>query len=179
MTYAEECVDVKVGNGDFSVFIVLLRRLMKAGIFLLSVLAGDGDVRLCGDVTVAARDAVGDNARLGCSSPAVMVRLPDEVECWERAEDGPITLSAEDLPPLIASAAVPVIDRLGSVRLRRGLLVDPLIVRSLDLLRLGTRAFSVGERSLWLNITSGGGRACDWNLLGVPFLIDSPSGKPS
>lgn len=81
MTYAEECVDVRVGKGDFSLFIVLLRRLMKAGIFLLNVLAGDGDVRERGDTTLVARDAVGDSARLDCSSPSVMVRLPEELEC--------------------------------------------------------------------------------------------------
>lgn len=54
-----------------------------------------------------------------------------------------------------------------------------LIVCSLDLRRLGDRGPRVGDSSWCLNITSDGGFGCDMNLLGVPSLIDSPSGKPS
>lgn len=80
LAYADEGVDVKVGRGDPSLSIVLLRRRMNFGIFLPSVRAGEGDVRLRGDVTAVARDAAGESVRLDCSSPSVTVRLPDELE---------------------------------------------------------------------------------------------------
>ena len=107
--YAEEGVEVRVGNGDFSrsgwlsLWLLLMRR-KSACVFWLSVRAGEGEVR---DRWVAAvllarrgpgRGSSGDVARCRSSSVWITVLLLDEPELYDR---GLVILPAEDQGPSV------------------------------------------------------------------------------